>query len=76
MRPPSLLITACAITYSLRPKKSDAFDFQTSCLTVYLIQKIYVNYKINKSLVSIYNDKIILNKIYNIYVKNLNKTNS
>ena len=34
--------------YSLGRKKSDVFDFQTSCLTVRLIQKFCVNYKINK----------------------------
>jgi len=33
--------------YSLRPKKSDVFDFETSRLTIRLIQKFYVNYKIN-----------------------------
>ena len=38
------------LLYSLRPKISDVFDFQTSCLTIRLIQKFYVNYKINKLL--------------------------
>jgi len=33
--------------YCLRPKKSDVFDFEISCLTVRLIQKFYVKYKIN-----------------------------
>jgi len=33
--------------YPLRPKKSDVFYFETSRLTVRLIQKFYVNYKIN-----------------------------
>ena len=35
---------------SLSLKKSDVFNFQTSYLTVHLIQKFYVNYKINKLL--------------------------
>jgi hypothetical protein len=53
--PPRLVTRASVVTsnrprYSLRLKKSDVFDFQTSCLTDRLIQKFYVNYKINKSL--------------------------
>jgi len=36
------------IRFYLRPKKIDVFDFYKSCLTVCLIQKIYVNYKIKK----------------------------
>jgi hypothetical protein len=70
----SILILYCKY-YSLRPKISDVFDFLISCLIIRLIQLFCTNYKINKSLLIIFNDKISHNKIDIIYTKILNKTN-